>query len=81
MRQQNVQISYELFLALIRYHLLETAEEEKKIKKDLEKKLDAMVRRELYGKYKTAGTKEEQERFRLAYLEKKGIPEDFQWRE
>ena len=49
------------------------------IRKGLEKKLNAMVDRELYSKYKTAPTEEEREKFRQEYLERKGIPENFRW--
>ena len=45
----------------------------------LEKKLNAMVDRELYSKYKTAPTEEEREKSRQEYLERKGIPENFRW--
>lgn len=41
----KVQISQELFLALVKYHLLEMNEDEEQIKKELKEKLDAMVRR------------------------------------
>lgn len=51
----------------------------KKIKQGLEKKLDAMVMRELYTKYKTAPTGEEKEKARKEYLDKRGVPESFRW--
>ena len=47
---KNVQISQELFIALMRYFLLEQDELYPEIKKGLEKKLDALVMRELYTK-------------------------------
>ena len=40
------------------------------IKKGLEEKMEAMVRRDLYTKYKTAPTEEEREKARQEYLEK-----------
>ena len=43
------------------------------IKKGLEEKMEAMVRRDLYTKYKTAPTEEEREKARQEYLEKVGI--------
>ena len=49
------------------------------IKKGLEEKMEAMVRRELYTKYKTAPTEEEREKSRQEYLDRKGIPESFRW--
>ena len=50
---KNVQISEELFVAIMRYFMLEQEELLPQIKQGLEKKLDAMVMRELYTKYKT----------------------------
>lgn len=76
---KNVQISQELFLDLVRFHLLEMDEISPKIKKGLEAKLEAMVKRELYTKYKTAPTEEEREQARKEYLDKVGIHRDFRW--
>jgi len=52
-------IPEELFGKIIKYHLLDQEQEADDIRKGLEKKLDAMVMRELYTKYKTAPTEEE----------------------
>ena len=76
---KNVQISEELFVAIMRYFMLEQEEMFPQIKQGLEKKLDAMVMRELYTKYKTAPTEEEREKFRQEYLDRKGIQESFRW--
>ena len=76
---KNIQISEQLFFALLKYHLLETDEVLPAIKKGLEEKLEAMVRRELYTKYKTAPTEEEREKARQEYLEKVGMHRDFRW--
>ena len=54
----NVQISQELFMQLLRLHLVEDESCEREIKQELEKKLDRMVMRDLYGKFKTALTEE-----------------------
>ena len=78
MKNRNVQIPYELFFQLLQY-LLGNYESEERIRKGLEKKLNAMVDRELYSKYKTAPTEEEREKSRQEYLERKGIPENFRW--
>ena len=61
---RNVQISQELFMQLLRFHLIEDESCEKEIKKELEKKLDKMVMRDLFGNSKTAPTMEERERAR-----------------
>ena len=58
-----MQISEELFIALLKYHLVEIDDVLPEIKKGLEEKLEAMVRRDLYTKYKTALTEEEKEKF------------------
>ena len=76
---KNVQISQELFIALMRYFLLEQEKIYPEIKKGLEKKLDALVMRELYTKYKTAPSEEEREKARREYLDKRGVSESFRW--
>lgn len=76
---KNVQISEELFVALLKYHLVEIDDVLPQIKKGLEEKLEAMVRRDLYTKYKTAPTEEEREKARQEYLEKVGMHRSFRW--
>ena len=56
---KNVMIPEELFGKIIKYHFLDQEQEADDIRKGLEKKLDAMVNREVYSKSKTAPTKEE----------------------
>ena len=51
---KNVQISQELFVALLHYHLSGENEYEEVIEQGLEQKLDAMLRHELYAQYKPA---------------------------
>ena len=72
---KNVQISEELFVAIMRYFMLEQEELLPQIKQGL----DAMVMRELYTKYKTAPTEEEKEKARKEYLDRRGVPESFRW--
>ena len=76
---RNVQISEELFFALLKYHLVAMDDVLPEIKKGLEEKLEVMVRRDLYTKYKTAPTEEEREKARQEYLEKVGMHRDFRW--
>lgn len=76
---RNVQISQELFMQLIRFHLMEDESCEKEINQELEKKLDRMVMRDLFGKSKTAPTVEEREQARKEYLDRRGVPESFRW--
>ena len=76
---KNVMVPEELFGKLLKYHLLDQKQEEDDIRKGLEKKLDAMVNREVYSKFKTAPTEEEREKFRQEYLDRKGMQESFRW--
>lgn len=76
---KNVQISYELFVAILRYHLFSDDEFADVIRQGLEQKMDAMVRRELYSKYKTAPTEEERENARKEYLDRRGVPDSYRW--
>ena len=76
---KSVQIPYDLFVALVEYHLAYDDDYVEEINRGLEQKLDAMVRHELYAKYKTASTAEEREQARQAYLDKRGVFPDFRW--
>ena len=76
---KQVQIPQELFVQLFHYHLMEDDSNIDEIKIGLEKKLDALVLRELYGKSKTALTEEEREKARQEYLDRRGIPNSFRW--
>ena len=76
---KNVQISEQLFFALLKYHLLDMDEVLPEIKKGLDEKVEAMMKRELYTKYKTAPTEEEREKARQEYLERVGMHRDFRW--
>ena len=77
MKNRNVQIPYEF--QILQYFLMENYESEEIIRQGLERKLDTMVNRELYSKYKTASTEEEREKSRQEYLDRRGIPENFRW--
>ena len=79
MKNRNVQIPYELFFQLLQYFLMENYENEEIIRQGLERKLDTMVNRELYSKYKTAPTEEEKEKARREYLDRRGVPDSFRW--
>lgn len=79
MQNKNVQIPYELFFQLLQYFLMDNYDGEEIIRLGLEKKLDAMVNREVYSKSKTAPTEEEREKFRQEYLDRRGILENFRW--
>ena len=76
---KNVQIPYDLFVALLQYHLVMDDDYAEDIQRGLAQKLDAMVRHELYAKYKTAPTEEEREQARQEYLDRRGVPKSFRW--
>ena len=79
---QNYQADMTRFLREMISHPSESCEEKgvvMRIKQELEKKLDRMVMRDLYGKFKTAPTEEERERARKEYLDRRGVQESFRW--
>ena len=76
---KNVEISQELFMQLLRFHLIGDENCEGKIKQELEQKLDRMVMRDLYSKSKTAPTEGEREQARKEYLDRRGMPDSFRW--
>ena len=76
---KNVQIPQELFMKLLRYHLLDDDSRADDVQKGLEQKMNAMVERELYTKSKIAPSEEEREKARQEYLDRRGIQADFRW--
>ena len=76
---KQVQISEDLFLSLVKYHILEYYNDEEKIVKELKEKYDKIISRSLYTKYKTAPSEEEKEKARQEYLNRKGIHTSFRW--
>ena len=70
---------YKFPVALVEYHLAYDDDYAEEIHQGLEQKLDAMVRHELYAKYKTAPAAEEREQARQEYLDKRGVFPDFRW--
>ena len=74
-----VQIPESFFVELMKYHVFGIEDSLPKIKNGLEQKYEALMRRELYTKSKTAETESEREEARKAYLDKVGIHRDFRW--
>ena len=75
-------IPEELFGKIIKYHLLDQEQEADDIRKGLEKKLDAMVNREVYSKFKTAPTEEEralEEKRRMEQMPKGSVLKQLEW--
>ena len=61
---KNVQISQELFMKLLRYHLLDDDSCTEDVKNGLEQKMNTM---------------EEREKARQEYLDRRGIQASFRW--
>ena len=78
-QMKNVQISYDLLVDLVLYHLNGEDDFDGDIRRRLEQKLDAMLNRQLYSQYKTAPTEEQRERARQEYLDRRGVPESYRW--
>ena len=78
-KNKKVQISYELFLNIVRFFLFEYYDNYGDIKSQLEIKVDKMIKHDIYTKSKTASSAEEREKARQEYLDKVGIPKDFRW--
>ncbi len=76
---KNVQITYELFVALVQYHLMGNDDCIDTIQQGLEKKLDPLVLHDLYARSKTAHTGEEREKARQEYLVRRGVRDSFRW--
>lgn len=81
MAQRSVQISTDLFLRLINFHLYDRQSPEiaEAIRKGLDEKLESLARRQLYTDSKVADTAEAREKARQAYLDAVGIGEDWRW--
>jgi hypothetical protein len=80
-KEKSVQIPAKLFGEIVQYFLLDRREEslENAIKSGLNEKFEAVVRHDLYTRYKTAPTPEQQEAARRDYLDRVGISTDFRW--
>ena len=74
-----VRIAEDLFCDLFLYHVIGSEEPGQRIKSELEKKMDAMLRHDYYTKYKTAPDETARKEARRKYLDSVGIPQDFRW--
>ena len=78
----KVQISASLFCRMASYIMDHEDPDDiryGKIMAGINNKLEALHRHNLYSRYKTARTLEEQEQARLAYLDAAGIYDPFRW--
>lgn len=80
---KTIRISSKLFVKLLQYfndttltdnELLELTNQ---ISSELDDKLDKLVQRDLFTRYKTATTEEQREKARQKYLDSVGIHKDF----
>lgn len=76
---KQVQISEELFIQLVRFHLCEDDLWQDEIEQGLQSKLNAMINRNLFTAYKTALTPDEREKARIEYLDSIGMHKDWRW--
>ncbi len=76
---KNIQITEELFIQLVKFHLLESNVGLENIKQGLEEKLQKVINHTTYTNYKTAKTPEEREAARQEYLNRIGCHKDFRW--
>ena len=61
MKEKQIQISQKLFITLVKCFVLDMEVDCEEIKKELNRKLDAVALRQLYSTYKTAPTDAEKE--------------------
>lgn len=76
---RSVQIPYELFLDIVKYFCsVEPSEASEPIVTALEAKLDSLIARDIFSRYKKAVSPSERELYRKQYLQQVGILPDFQ---
>ena len=78
-KNKRLMIDLDLFRMMYQYFLCNREDLHEAICEGLVAKMDKLIDRNLYTKSLTADTDEEKETNRLAYLNRKGIPEDFRW--
>lgn len=71
----NVQIPADLFKELYEF-VCENAPNSD-LMRQMNDKLDRLIERELFTKYKRAATTAERERYRNEYLDRRGVPNSF----
>lgn len=80
---KTIRISSELFVKLLQYFNDSTLTDDElielsnQISSELDDKLNKLVQRDLFTRYKTAQTEEQREKARIKYLDSVGIHKDF----
>lgn len=77
---KSIQIDYKLFCDICNYFFDENAPQDfetDEIRRQLNEKIEKIINRELFSKYKRTPTGVEREKARKEYLDHKGILEDF----
>lgn len=76
---KTIKIPEDLFCDLYLYHVIGSDEPGARIKAELERKMAALQRHDIYTKYKTARDEADREEVRQKYLDSAGIQRDFRW--
>lgn len=78
-KNKKMMIDEDLFRMLYQYFIYGREDLREEISEGLVEKMDRLITRNLYTKSLIAGTDEERETSRIAYLNRKGIPENLHW--
>jgi len=79
---RNIQIGIELFVDLLDYiirHAEEGEEQYERIRQGVLKKIDSLLKHELYTLYKTGATADVRAKARDEYLEAIGLQKSYRW--
>lgn len=76
---KQIQISEELFIKLVKFHLCDDDLWQEEIEQGLQSKLEAMIKKNLYTAYKVAPSLDEKEKARTEYLDSVGMHRDWRW--
>ena len=78
-KNKKMMIDEDLFRMMYQYFIYDREDLRQEISEGLVEKMDRLIDRDLYTKSLPASTDEESESNRIAYLNRKGIPEEFRW--
>ena len=81
-RPKNIQIDFDLFQDLVVYAIRHGDADDAqftRIEYGVRKKLDAMLRHDLYSMYKSGASESERSSARKKYLDAIGLFDDFMW--